>query len=329
MQSYGELILCLPGETRESFYQAVDDLLDTGVKRVSAHQLMLLYGAPLANPESRAEHGFGTRFRVVARNISDTLGQRIIETEEIVVATPTFTFDDYLESRVFHLLLTIFHYEGNFEELFKLAAHHGIKPGRMIRILQSQLDQSPPGFREVIDEFVRESQEELFDTVEECEQWGRDHFEELVSGEAGGNLLSKYSMLGRFFTTQEAIEFLRRAIAAHAEESDSDAFATQASSVTGYLRAVCLQSPFSESLAATPEWETLYDVPRWREDGYTDDLTSYAFEAPRLFHTEVPEKVRKLITERIETFGDNPAGLGKFTRTMFAQDLRRATVPVD
>ena len=32
--------------------------------------------------------------------------------------------------------------------------------------------------------------------------------------------------------------------------------------------------------------------------------------------------VRRLIENRIESFGDNPSGLGKFTRTMFARDLR-------
>ncbi|MCA8890032.1 MAG: cobalamin-dependent protein, partial [Parvularculaceae bacterium] len=45
MQSYGELILCMPGESKASFLDAVDRLIETGVSRVSAHQLMLLHGA--------------------------------------------------------------------------------------------------------------------------------------------------------------------------------------------------------------------------------------------------------------------------------------------
>ena len=60
MQSYGELILCLPGETKQSFLKAVEELLDAGCKRISAHQLMLLHGAPLANPEIRSRQ---RRFR--------------------------------------------------------------------------------------------------------------------------------------------------------------------------------------------------------------------------------------------------------------------------
>jgi hypothetical protein len=38
-----------------------------------------------------------------------------------------------------------------------------------------------------------------------------------------------------------------------------------------------------------------------------------------------PEK-KALIENRIATFGEHPAGLGKFTRTMFARDLRRTLV---
>src|SRR5688500_15551223 len=62
MQAYGELILSMPGETKASFLKAVSDLLDSGVKRVSAHQLMLLHGAPLSNPDQRERFGMRTRW---------------------------------------------------------------------------------------------------------------------------------------------------------------------------------------------------------------------------------------------------------------------------
>jgi hypothetical protein len=42
-----------------------------------------------------------------------------------------------------------------------------------------------------------------------------------------------------------------------------------------------------------------------------------------MFHTTVEPERKELIESRIRTFGEHPAGLGKFTRTMFAKDLRR------
>ena len=50
----------------------------------------------------------------------------VVEVEEMVVATPDFSYEDYLYVRVFHLLLTIFFYEGNFDEPFAWARRHGL-----------------------------------------------------------------------------------------------------------------------------------------------------------------------------------------------------------
>jgi len=44
-----------------------------------------------------------------------------------------------------------------------------------------------------------------------------------------------------------------------------------------------------------------------------------------LFTTVEPRK-RALLENRLATFGEHPAGLGKFTRTLFAHDLRRSLV---
>jgi len=40
------------------------------------------------------------------------------------------------------------------------------------------------------------------------------------------------------------------------------------------------------------------------------------------------QEVRAVLEHRLATFGEHPATLGKFTRTMFAKDLRRRLVPV-
>ena len=328
MQAYGELILGLPGETKESFLTSVKQLLSTGVKRVSAHQLMLLHGAPLSDPPTREKFGFQTKHRVVARNIGDYTGSKVIETEEVVVETPTLSFEDYLECRVFHLLLTIFFYEGNFEEAFEFVRRRGIEAFDQILALQGMLDEAPPAFRKMIDDYVQETQDELFDTREECVAWSKEHYDELVAGTVGGNLLSNYSMIGRFMVTDEALDFLHMGISRQLAEVDADDEETQAAltSVIEYLRAVMLSSPFTESLAARPKWTTAFDVEGWREAGYSRDLVEYRFDTPLTFETTLLDDRRIALERRVETFGDHAAGLGKFTRTMFATDLRRSLV---
>lgn len=328
MQSYGELILCLPGETRASFMESVRTLLESDVKRVSAHQLMLLHGAPLSNPDSRELFGFRTRYRVVARNIGAYAGEYVVETEEVVVETPTFSFDDYLETRVFHLLLTIFYYEGNFEEAFELARKRGISPFDLVVGLQSRLGDAPAGVRKLIDEFLQESRDELFPTHDACLEWARLHFDALVDGSAGGNLLSKYSMLGRFYITQDSLDFLEAGLAAALPSPAQAGDREQVAAVMDYLRCVSLTVPFRHSLAQSASCTTAYDVEAWRGDGYSRALATYALPAPLVISAEVAPDQRALLDSRLSTFGEHPAGLGKFTRTLFAQDLRRRIVPL-
>jgi radical SAM superfamily enzyme YgiQ (UPF0313 family) len=329
MQAYGELILCLPGETKASFMQAVCDLMDSGVKRISAHQLMLIHGAPLSNPETRAQWQFNTRFRVVARDIGNYTGEPVVEVEEIVVETPTFSFQDYLEARVFHLLLTIFYYEGNLEEAFEFARQEGVKAFDLVVRLQSMLYQAPSSFKQLIADFVRESQEELFPTKEVCIQWSREHYEGLADGSLGGNLLSKYSMIGRFFVTQEALDFLEMGIAAALDLAPADPRSTLLRTVIDYLRVTLLHSPFQLNLHETPSWTTSVDLESWRHERYVRKLEAYTHAAPLTFITVVEPERKSLIESRLATFGEHPAGMGKFTRTMFAQDLRRTLIPLE
>lgn len=327
MQSYGELILSLPGETKESFLDAVKTFLDNGAKRVSAHQLMLLHGAELSNPDSRARFGLKTKWRLVARNLGDYTGEPVAEVEEMVVHTPSFPFEDYLEVRVFHLLLTTLFYEGNFEEAFRLAEATGISAFDLVRAAQARIATAPAAFRQVVDGFVRESHEELFDTRDEVIAFARARYDELVSGELGGNLLSKYSMLGRFVTTGATVDFLMRVIEEVARERGAMPDPGQVAAVRDYLHAALLHVPFRACMDERHLVTSRYNVQAWADDNFNRPLQEYEGPATR-YEGRVRDDRRKLILTKVDTFGEHPSGLGKFTRTMFARDLRRDLVAV-
>lgn len=322
MQSYGELILCMPGETKASFMVAVDQLIETGVSRVAAHQLMLLHGAPLANPDSREQFGFKTRHRIVARCIGRYTGETVVETEEMVVESENFSFQDYIDTRVFHLLLTIFYYENNFEEAFRFARERGLRPFLVVEHMHKILARAPERLRGAVDDYIEENQSELFESRDACVAWAEANYDELVHGEQGGNLLSKYAMIGRFVLWQEALDFLETTIGELIPEDDAEA-REMLRSIIGYYRAVMLHVPFARSLEHAPDWETEYDVEAWRRDGYKAHLSEFRHQMPQRLATSVDPRVKSVLLTRIGTFGEHPQGLGRFTRTMFAQDFRR------
>ncbi len=326
MQSYGELILSMPGETKESFMRSVDTLIETGVNRISAHQLMLLHGAPLSNPDARKRFGMKTRFRVVARCLGDYTGELITETEEMVVETPTFSFQEYLETRVFHLLLTIFYYEDNFEEVFQFARSQGLRPFQVIVHLQERLDQAPLAFQKLIQDYIKENEGELFESREACIAWAEQHKDGLLDGSVGGNLLSKYSMMGRFTVIHEALDFLQSGVADLIDAQDDHRKSAMLDDIITYYRCIMLHVPFKQSLSETPSWRPTYNILKWRRDRYAKPLDSYRYRRRRGFSTSIDPRTKSMIESRIETFGEHPTGLGRFTRTLFAKDLRRKVV---
>jgi radical SAM superfamily enzyme YgiQ (UPF0313 family) len=327
MQSYGELILCMPGETKQSFMQAVDDLIESGVSRVAAHQLMLLHGAPLANPDSRQRFGLKTLHRVVARCIGTYTGETVVETEEMVTQSSDFSFQDYLDTRVFHLLLTIFYYEDNFIEAFRLARQKGIRPFQVVEHMQRILEEAPVPLQQAIADYLAENQAELFETRERCVAWAVANYDDLISGDLGGNLLSKYSMIGRFVVLPEALAFLQRAIGDLIGADDTEGQEMLAA-VIDYFRSVMLHVPFAATLDEEPIWDTGFDVQAWRESGFAAPLSDFRLTARQRLPTRIDPTVKSVLLSRIETFGEHAAGLGRFTRTMFAQDFRRKIEPL-
>jgi hypothetical protein len=324
MQGYGEMILSLPGETRQSHLQGIRDLMEAGVLRISANQLILEHGAPLSNPDQRQRFAFKTHFRVVSRNIGDYgCGEPVIETEEMVAETETLTFADYLDIRVFHLLLQIFFYEGNFAEAFRWASEHDIKPFDLIERAQRMVEHAPVGFARLVNDFVRETREELFDSHDAVVAWARGRFGDLLSGEVGGNLLSKYSLTGRFVVTREALSFLERVIASAVDDPLTGPPREELAAVIGYLDIVLLRSPLRDTMRRTDTFTSTYDIEAWRTDRDGRPLSSFRVSRPITWAVEMDPAIRAILEHRLDTFGEHPATMGKFTRTVFAGDLRR------
>ena len=59
------------------------------------------------------------------------------------------------------------------------------------------------------------------------------------------------------------------------------------------------------------------------QDRFARPLSDYALPEPTAMRAQVGPDRRTLIETKLETFGEHPSGLGKFTRSMFARDLRR------
>ena len=110
--TYGELILGLPGDSMESHSQSLRDLVNMGLSIIRMYQLILLPQTAMNTMESREKYEMKTLYRLMPRSYGryilydETL--TAIEYEEICIANNTMPFEDYLVCRRFSLIIESF-----------------------------------------------------------------------------------------------------------------------------------------------------------------------------------------------------------------------------
>jgi len=191
--SYCEIILALPGETNNSHKTTVKKVIDAGFNNVFLFQLMLLPGSELATIESRNTYEMTTRFRVLPRCYGNylLLDKTVLaaEIEEICVSTNTLSYEEYLDCRYLHLIVSLFYNDGIFENLLKLVRGVGLSPWRWIEILMAT--EMGPKLDGLIRTFRESTKTELWSSPEELKDFicSENTVERYLDGEIGNNLL--------------------------------------------------------------------------------------------------------------------------------------------
>lgn len=200
---YSEVILGLPGDTKQKHYDTIARLIEADFNRVETYTLMLLHGSELNSPESREEFGLMTKYRIIPRCFGyfNFAGSEISvgEIEEVVVGNNTMTFEDYVECRKLALLVVLFHNDGLFEFGIRLLKLLGVPVFDCISsIADVNLDSR---FADIMTSFSNETREELWSNRQDLKQFLTDpaNVDRYISGELGSNLIFKYksmAMLG-------------------------------------------------------------------------------------------------------------------------------------
>ena len=200
LRSVSDLILGLPGETLPGHLKGLHQLLDTNIHQMHNFQAMMLKGAELESLESREMFKFDTRFRVLPKNFGVYGGEKVFDVEEIIVATDTLPFEDYITCRKWHLVSSVFWNDGWFENVVKFANFHGIRNSEWWDAMLPAMETGNETVKGFLDSFVGETKGELFPTREACiEYYSQDeNFAKLQQGQIGDNLMYRYRAIASF-----------------------------------------------------------------------------------------------------------------------------------
>ena len=317
MRSGSDLILGLPGESLQSHLHAIEQLIDTGVVQMHNFQAMMLRGSEMEMEQSRAEFQFQTRFRGLPRNHAEFEGRRVLETEEIVIATADLPYEDYLTARKYHLVCSVFWSEGRFESAADFAGKFGVKRWEWLRAMLPAMENSRGPVRQLLDDFVGETKDELFPSREACVEFYTQpgNFERLANGEIGDNLIYKYRSLSNFAYWPEICETAMRgtlemliAKGALDEVPDLEHFW---SDYRKYVELRHTSGTTAKDILQPARGTFAYDIDSWVQAGMPTNPLPFRLPVPQEFEFRLTEESEEELRAALSVWPTTTRGLAR------------------
>ena len=338
LRSNSDLILGLPGETLDSHLNALHKLVDSRIEQMHNLQLIPLKGSELESLETRRKFGFKTRFRLGPKNYGIYDGKLVFDVEEVVVATDTLFFEDYITSRKYHLVSSVFWNDSWFEDGFQLMDQFGVKRSLAFDAMLIGMENDWGPVKEFLDSFVRETENELFPTREALMEFyeKEENFQKLLKGQIGDNLMYKYRARACFFLWLEicqiAMEQFKRLLVESGAASQIPDFECFWTDFHRYIQHKHAHGRSVREITAPIVTEFQYDIPAWIQDGYPRNPAPYRLSAPEFFEFCLSEHGERELRSVLKVWTMELSGLTKLvTRILAAWQVRecaRLTEPV-
>jgi radical SAM superfamily enzyme YgiQ (UPF0313 family) len=194
--STSEMIIPLPGETIDTYFDGVKFLMDKGIQP-ETYTLMLLVGAEFGRDESIRKHNMKSKYRILPKQFGKYDGKTVLEIEKICIGTNNMSEEEYLKCRNFGFLNRVLS-QPIFSNVYKLCKKLDISWFDVSKKFSDyiQSNQYHGQFKNIYLSFCRESKDELFNTPEEANEFysKEENYNSLLKGEVGENLIAKYTV---------------------------------------------------------------------------------------------------------------------------------------
>ena len=324
-----ELIVPLPGETKESFIEGLDIVLEANASTVTIYTLMMLYGTDFKNPKYRKDWGYVGKFRIIPLNFGEYNGEKTFDFEEVGIATKDLSYEDYLYVRSIALMVESLHNGRPFNEFFVYAKQYGIKPGIFLKTLLDNIELSGPKVRKVFKDFIEETKSELWDTEEALvSHYNQEkNYKLLREGKVGGNLIYKYKSLSLTEAKHEWLDFfeseLLKLLTIQGKVTDFTKCKNELSNIKNFC-AGKLAGLFLPGENTSSETNFDYDIVSWIDDNFENDLSDYRIKGKIQFNFSFTKDQESTRDHLFSKYGKNINGLSKIlTRISNLESLYR------
>jgi len=315
-----EIILGLPGETKTSHLDSLNQLMISEIENITPYTLMMLNGSEMATIKERKKWGFKTKFRVLPRDFTKlSNGKKIVEIEEVVVETKTLPYEDYVYCRKIALLIAIFNTAG-FKTVIKILVQNNIDPIDLFILMLTRLEDSA-----LVDnhqrkeltfmcDYERDTRGELWKSEDDVINFFEDDkkFDGLIDGTYGANLIQTYRALCYTECLKEFSQiFYNCAKEILHKKNKNKKLDILMSEAILYSKGLIWNILGTNRLDVTPIAKLNFDFKKWVSDPDEKELMNYSFKAASEVTFSLSQEQYKLVEDSLDRFGRTSLGIGK------------------
>ncbi len=331
-----EVIVPLPGETFQTFMQGLKELMDSRAQLIYSYTLQLLHGTEYKDPQYRKKWGYEGKWRLVPLNFGEYEGRKIFDVEEVAVKSGTLSFDEYLKIRVTALLTETMYNDYQVWEFVKFLLELDLSPFDWIMKTLQEIPNAPESIQRVVDDFLRDTKEELWDSEEELFEFYRrpENYERLLRGEAGHNVVFTHKgvMISRHlrdwvsFIAQTCLQLIEEKRGPLGEISQvGEQVLTLEKFLLAKLEGVLQKEANLQDLLLPME----YDILSWLHDPSGKPLKEFRCEVPVTYRFTFSEEQLRERQECLRRYGFDRIGLARiFARNPSLNTLYRGVESV-
>ena len=313
-----EMIIPLPSETEKSYFEGVKFLMDNEVQ-ARTYTLMMLCGAELGRDKAIKQFGMKSKWRILPKQFGDYRNQKVFEIESICVATNTMSYKEYLNCRNYSFIVKLLGHPV-FSPIDKLTRKLGIGWFDFSRAVTSVVqDKNFKGkFKDLFEDFCKESFEELFETREDAIVFYSkpENYKALIQGDVGENLMTKYTGRG-LLVLDDIITTLFYVIRQKFKNELSDEHISVIDSSEKWLKNLYMINDILTGKKINEnevnKIQIDFDFPEWLQN---DKLPFTNFKKPSIYNLKLDSKKINYIRTEIDTItlvsGDKQRGFARY-----------------
>ena len=167
-----DIMLGLPGETKDQYVDSMAKVVDYGFHRASIADIRLLDGSVMAENDFREKFSIKSRFRVIPTAYGEYGGQKVVEYEECIRETNTMSEKDLLELRLFNANYFILTYLEIGRPLLDFAHSNGFHPIKIIADISKNINKNKYiNLYDYCEKFINFSNNEWYSSIKEADNY--------------------------------------------------------------------------------------------------------------------------------------------------------------